>query len=169
MWQLPFYSINSQSTKYVRVLFDHHDHCRHSILIISSKWSGGRRGPWPPGPVKISHKKDGHKRRAHRFHVSHPLTGHWIRYWYQSKTYIKSPLKWLINLISHQSELLSISHHINLIEQKFPFSPQIELNIRKLKQFQFSDLQFNLSLCKLNLTLCKIIFFLLHAENQNRI
>ena len=24
----------------------------------------------PPGPVKISHKKDGHRIRPHRFHVS---------------------------------------------------------------------------------------------------
>ena len=37
--------------------------------------SGSRepRGPCPPpGPVKISHKKDGHRRRPHRFHVSCP-------------------------------------------------------------------------------------------------
>ena len=26
----------------------------------------------PPGPVKIGHKKDGHQRRPHRFHVSRP-------------------------------------------------------------------------------------------------
>ena len=26
----------------------------------------------PPGPVKIGHKKDGHQRRPHRFHVSLP-------------------------------------------------------------------------------------------------
>ena len=26
----------------------------------------------PPGPVKIGHKKDGHRRRPHRFHVSRP-------------------------------------------------------------------------------------------------
>ena len=25
-----------------------------------------------PGPVKISHKKDGHQRRPHRFHVPRP-------------------------------------------------------------------------------------------------
>ena len=44
---------------------------------------GGARGPCPsPGPVKISHKKDGCQRRPHRFHVSrpHPLPGRWIRY-----------------------------------------------------------------------------------------
>ena len=34
---------------------------------------GGAREPCPPGPVKISHKKDGHRRRLHRFHVSRPL------------------------------------------------------------------------------------------------
>ena len=38
----------------------------------------------PPslGPVKISHKKDGHQRQSHRVHVSRPpsLPGHWIRY-----------------------------------------------------------------------------------------
>ena len=34
---------------------------------------GGPRGPCPlPGPVKISHKKDGCQRQLHRFHVSHP-------------------------------------------------------------------------------------------------
>ena len=27
----------------------------------------------PPGPVKIGHKKDGHRRRPHRFHVSRPI------------------------------------------------------------------------------------------------
>ena len=24
------------------------------------------RGSWPPGPAKISHKKDGHRRQPHR-------------------------------------------------------------------------------------------------------
>ena len=33
---------------------------------------GGRGGHGPPGPVKIGHKKDGHRRRPHRFHVSRP-------------------------------------------------------------------------------------------------
>ena len=28
--------------------------------------------PPPPGPVKISHKKDGHQRQPHRFHASRP-------------------------------------------------------------------------------------------------
>ena len=39
---------------------------------------GGARGPCPPSPVKISHKKDGHRIRPHRFHVSpppHPAAG----------------------------------------------------------------------------------------------
>ena len=37
----------------------------------------------PPGPVKISHKKDGGQRRPHRFHVSRPtaLRSRWICYW----------------------------------------------------------------------------------------
>ena len=35
----------------------------------------------PPRPVKIGHKKDGHRRRLRRFHVSRPpLPGPWIRY-----------------------------------------------------------------------------------------
>ena len=35
-----------------------------------------------PGPVKISHTKDGRQRRPHRFHVSRPPpTGRWIRYY----------------------------------------------------------------------------------------
>ena len=33
---------------------------------------GGLGGHGPPGPVKISHKKDGHQRQLHRFHVSQP-------------------------------------------------------------------------------------------------
>ena len=44
---------------------------------------GGAEGAMaPPGPVKIGHKKDGHRRRPHRFHVSRPppLPGRWIRY-----------------------------------------------------------------------------------------
>ena len=34
-----------------------------------------------PGPVKISHTKDGRQRSPHRFHVSRPPTGRWIRYY----------------------------------------------------------------------------------------
>ena len=48
---------------------------------------GGPSGPWPPSPVKISHKKDGRQRWPHRFHVSWPpppLPSHWIRYCRQS-------------------------------------------------------------------------------------
>ena len=42
---------------------------------------GGPRGHGPPGPVTISHKKDGHQRCPHRFHVSHPpLPDCWMRY-----------------------------------------------------------------------------------------
>ena len=33
---------------------------------------GVPRGPCPPSPVEISHKKDGCQRRPHRFHVSCP-------------------------------------------------------------------------------------------------
>ena len=33
---------------------------------------GSRGGHAPPGPVKIGHKKDGRRRRPHRFHVSRP-------------------------------------------------------------------------------------------------
>ena len=43
---------------------------------MSSSGSGGvPRGPCPPppSPVEITHKKDGHQRRPHRFHVSCPL------------------------------------------------------------------------------------------------
>ena len=39
----------------------------------SSSGSGGGEGAMaPPGPVKISHKKDGCQRQPHRFYVSHP-------------------------------------------------------------------------------------------------
>ena len=46
-----------------------------SSLLPASSGSRGSRGghaPPPPGRVKISYKKDGHKRQPHRFHVSHP-------------------------------------------------------------------------------------------------
>ena len=63
----------------------------YEILYKSSSGSrGGPRGPWPPpGPVKIGHKKDGHQRRPHRFHVSCcPLGWHWPWWWsvYQGDT-----------------------------------------------------------------------------------
>ena len=43
----------------------------------------GGQGAISPGPVKINHKKDGRRRRLHRFHVSWPppLLGRWIHYW----------------------------------------------------------------------------------------
>ena len=47
-----------------------------------SSGSKGAKGPCPlPSPVKISHKKDGRQRQSHRFHVSRPRPGRWIRYW----------------------------------------------------------------------------------------
>ena len=43
------------------------------FLLVGSSGSRGTRGSCPPpGPVKISHKKDGRRRRVHRFHVSRP-------------------------------------------------------------------------------------------------
>ena len=59
------------------------------FLIMLDLWEtvadpGGAEGAMaPPGPVKIGHKKDGRRRRLHRFHVSRPppLPGRWIRYW----------------------------------------------------------------------------------------
>ena len=45
------------------------------MVVYSVADPGGPRGPCfppPPSPVKISHKKDGHRRQPHRFHVSHP-------------------------------------------------------------------------------------------------
>ena len=53
---------------------------------VADQGGGGRGGRGPPGPVKISHKKDGRRRRPHRFHVSWP------------------PLTWLL-------DLLLIRHH----------------------------------------------------------
>ena len=63
-----------------------HDSLHHVLLnektirflfMLSNGYSSGSRGgptgPWPPpGPVKIGHKKDGRRRRPHRFHVSRP-------------------------------------------------------------------------------------------------
>ena len=52
---------------------------RSSITVADPGEEAG--GPCPPGPVKISHKKDGRQRRPHRFHVSRPpLPDRWIRY-----------------------------------------------------------------------------------------
>ena len=49
------------------------------IISLQSLWQqvtvadqGGAREPYPPDPVKITHKKDGYQRQPHRFHVSHP-------------------------------------------------------------------------------------------------
>ena len=54
------------------------------ILAMVDKWIQGGEGAMPPGPVKISHKKDGHQRRLHRFRVSWPpLPSRWIRYCYR--------------------------------------------------------------------------------------
>ena len=39
---------------------------------FSSGSKGGRGDHAPPGPIIISHKKDGRQRRLHRFHVSRP-------------------------------------------------------------------------------------------------
>ena len=55
------------------------------FMLVTRKYPvadrGGRGGHIPPGPVKISHKKDGYRRQPHRFHVSRPpLHGCWIRY-----------------------------------------------------------------------------------------
>ena len=42
-------------------------------MLDKRSGSRGGEGAMPPGPVKISHKKDGRPRRPHRFHVSAPL------------------------------------------------------------------------------------------------
>ena len=53
------------------VLFLKVDYIPRTIAVVDL---GGARRPCPhPGPVKISHEKDGHRRRPHRFHVSRPL------------------------------------------------------------------------------------------------
>ena len=46
--------------------------CNKQVQPNSIADRGGARGPCPPGPVKISHKKDGCRIRSHRFHVSRP-------------------------------------------------------------------------------------------------
>ena len=54
-----------------------------ALIEENSSGSRGAEGAMAPaGPVKISHKKDGHQRQPHRFHVSRPppLPGRWIRY-----------------------------------------------------------------------------------------
>ena len=51
-----------------------HEDLAHRAPPPSVADPGGARRPWPPppGPVKISHKKDGCQRQPHRFHVSSP-------------------------------------------------------------------------------------------------
>ena len=41
-------------------------------VALSVADPGGGEEVIPPGPVKISHKKDIRQRRPHRFHVSRP-------------------------------------------------------------------------------------------------
>ena len=41
-------------------------------VLSPSSGSRGLRDHGPPGPVKIGHKKDGHRRQLHRFNVSWP-------------------------------------------------------------------------------------------------
>ena len=45
---------------------------KNGFCSSSGSRGGGRGGHAPPDPVKIGHKKDGHRRRPHRFHVSRP-------------------------------------------------------------------------------------------------
>ena len=84
--------------------------------IHNSSGSRGARGPCPPGPVKISHKKDGRRRRPHRFPVSRPpLPGRWIRYCIMSRKYavfvaifVRKTLKAKIELNHFSSSLQEI-------------------------------------------------------------
>ena len=43
------------------------------ISAVADPVGGARGGDVPPGPVKISHKKEGRRIRLHRFNVSRPL------------------------------------------------------------------------------------------------
>ena len=44
-----------------------------NVSVATVADPGGAKGAMaPPGPVKIGHKKDGHQRWPHRFHVSRP-------------------------------------------------------------------------------------------------
>ena len=57
-------------------------------LVSSGSWGEAEGAMPPPGPVEISHKKDGCQRQPHRFHVSRPspypaagscpVSGRWI-------------------------------------------------------------------------------------------
>ena len=68
--------------------------------VLEAVADPGERGTWPPGPVKISHKKDGHQRRPHRFHVSQPpLPSSWIHYWLEVKFFIHIYEKYLIDSV----------------------------------------------------------------------
>ena len=68
--------------------------CPPPPLIGYSLSSGSRRvprGPCPPSPVQISHKKDGRHRWPHRFHVScppppHPAAGSDAVHWWHDGT-----------------------------------------------------------------------------------
>ena len=70
--------------------------------------SGSGWGMPPPGPVKVSYKKDGHQRWLHRFSCfSPPSPGHWISYRVETPTQIN------VWLICHQNCMKMKKHWLN--------------------------------------------------------
>ena len=76
----------------------------------------GAEGAMPPSPVKISHKKHGHQRQPHRFHVSRPppLSGCWIRYWHQPINSESCPVVEGNNDIKHYKRSSNEGHVSNV-------------------------------------------------------
>ena len=67
--------------------------CLYRSDSVADPGAGAEGGMAPPSPVKISHKKDCHQRRPHRFHVSCPP--------------LTRPLAPLLRLIAHPTTLRS--------------------------------------------------------------
>ena len=94
----PFYTKNIYLHHHTILFLVQFQHMRVIIFLHLNMYAwipvadpGRPRGPWPPSPVEISHKRDGHQRRPHRFHVSCPTPppaqpGRWIRCWIPSTT-----------------------------------------------------------------------------------
>ena len=107
----------------------------------------GARGPCPPPrPVKISHKKDGHQRRPHRFHISrppsYPATGSateiYVIFWIYSgeKWHLKlqETLVWNTHTnVSSNSSLLPGGQNLLLWKKTFSFAQSVSLYSRVIK------------------------------------
>ena len=95
----------------------------------SSRSRGAEGAMAPPGPVKISHKKDGHQRRPHRFHVSCYWWVGWVELGWAGYL-IYSFVKWLLvrlhirltltyNMRPGASHLIVVCHQQERFSERF--------------------------------------------------